>query len=119
VKWQTGRNGVKAERFTPCRNDHVVLRRAAGKYPGFEFRKIGANVEVWTGVAPRYSNPLQLTPELIAEAVAPQAAQPLHLPPAESLPIKINDSPGLARTPLNSSREAAFESTICALSPRG
>ena len=50
LKWQTERNGVKAERFAPGRNDQVILRRAAGKYPDFEFRNIGANGDVWTGV---------------------------------------------------------------------
>ncbi len=50
VKWQTQRNGLKVERFTPGRNDQVVLLRDAKKYPDFEFRNIGANGEVWTGV---------------------------------------------------------------------
>jgi hypothetical protein len=50
VKWQTESNGLKVERFAPGRNDQVVLRREAAKYPNFEFRNIGANGEVWTGV---------------------------------------------------------------------
>jgi hypothetical protein len=50
LKWQTEYHGVKVERFAPGRNDQVVLRRNAGKYPYFEFRNIGANGEVWTGV---------------------------------------------------------------------
>lgn len=50
VKWQTERNGLKVERFTPGRNDQVVLVRDAKKYPDFEFRNVGANGEVWTGV---------------------------------------------------------------------
>jgi hypothetical protein len=50
VKWQTERNGLKVERFAPGRNDQVVLLRDAKKYPDFEFRNIGANGEVWTGV---------------------------------------------------------------------
>ena len=50
VKWQTGNNGLKVERFAPGRNDQVVLLHAAKQYPDFEFRNIGANGEVWTGV---------------------------------------------------------------------
>jgi hypothetical protein len=50
VKWQTEHNGLTVERFTPGRNDQVVLRRDAKKYPDFEFRNIGANGEIWTGV---------------------------------------------------------------------
>jgi hypothetical protein len=50
VKWQTQHNGLKVERFAPGRNDQVVLLRDAQKYPDFEFRNIGANGEVWTGV---------------------------------------------------------------------
>jgi beta-lactamase superfamily II metal-dependent hydrolase len=50
VKWQTENNGMKVERFTPGRNDQVVLCREAKKYPSFEFRNVGANGEIWTGV---------------------------------------------------------------------
>ena len=50
VAWQTTHNGLKVERFTPGRGDQVVLLRDAKKYPDFEFRNIGANGEVWTGV---------------------------------------------------------------------
>ncbi len=39
------------ERFAPGRNDQVVLRRDAKRYPSFDFRNVGANGEVWTGVA--------------------------------------------------------------------
>ncbi|MCC7176185.1 MAG: hypothetical protein IT159_13425, partial [Bryobacterales bacterium] len=49
VKWQTGHNGLKVERFTPGRKDQVVLLRNARSYPDFEFRNVGANGEVWTG----------------------------------------------------------------------
>lgn len=49
VKWQVANNGMKAERFTPGRNDQVVLCRDAKKYPEFEFRNVGANGEIWTG----------------------------------------------------------------------
>ena len=50
VKWQSEKNGMKVERFVPGRNDQVVLLRDAKKYPEFEFRNIGANGEIWTGV---------------------------------------------------------------------
>ena len=50
VKWQTQNHGLKVERFTPGRNDQVVLRRDSKKYPNFEFRNVGANGEIWTGV---------------------------------------------------------------------
>ncbi len=50
VKWQAEHSGMKVERFTPGRNDQVTLRRAPKKYPNFEFRNVGANGEVWTGV---------------------------------------------------------------------
>ncbi|MCX6908344.1 MAG: hypothetical protein NTY01_09915 [Verrucomicrobia bacterium] len=51
VKWQVANNGMKAERFAPGRNDQVMLCREAKKrYPEFEFRNVGANGEIWTGV---------------------------------------------------------------------
>ena len=50
AKWQARNNGLKVERFTPGRNDQVVLTRDARKYPDFEFRNVGANGEVWSGV---------------------------------------------------------------------
>jgi hypothetical protein len=50
VEWQTRSDGLKVERFAPGRNDQVVLLRTAKKYPEFEFRNIGANGEIWTGV---------------------------------------------------------------------
>jgi beta-lactamase superfamily II metal-dependent hydrolase len=49
VEWQSAHAGMKVERFTPGRADQVVLVRAAGKYPDFEFRNAGANGEIWTG----------------------------------------------------------------------
>ena len=50
AKWQAENNGVKVERFTPGRNDQVVLCRDPKKYPAFELRNVGANGEIWTGV---------------------------------------------------------------------
>ncbi len=50
LKWQAENNELKVERFQPGRNDQVVLLRDAGKYPDFEFRNLGANGEIWTGV---------------------------------------------------------------------
>ncbi len=50
VKWQVENRGLKVERFVPGRNDQVVLLRAPKQYPNFEFRNIGANGEIWTGV---------------------------------------------------------------------
>ncbi|MBM3744342.1 MAG: MBL fold metallo-hydrolase [Acidobacteria bacterium] len=50
AKWQAEHKGLKVERFTPGRNDQVVLLRAPEKYRNFEFRNIGANGEIWTGV---------------------------------------------------------------------
>ena len=50
AKWQIEHNGMKGERFVPGRNDQVVLCRDAKKYPNFEFRNVGANGEIWTGV---------------------------------------------------------------------
>jgi hypothetical protein len=51
AKWQTEHNGLKVERFTPGRNDQVVLGHDPKKYPTFDFRNVGANGEIWTGVA--------------------------------------------------------------------
>lgn len=50
AKWQAEHNRLSVERFAPGRKDQVVLRRNPGKYPDFEFRNIGSNGEVWTGV---------------------------------------------------------------------
>jgi glyoxylase-like metal-dependent hydrolase (beta-lactamase superfamily II) len=50
AKWQRDRNGTRLERFTPGRNDQIVLRHDAKAYPEFEVRNVGANGEVWTGV---------------------------------------------------------------------
>ena len=49
VKWQVANKGMAVEAFQPGRNDQVVLRRAAQKVPGFEFRNVGANGVIWTG----------------------------------------------------------------------
>ncbi len=49
LKWQSENNAMTMEQFKPGRNDQIVLRRDAEKYPTFEFRNIGANGEIWTG----------------------------------------------------------------------
>ena len=41
---------MQVERLKPGRNDQIVLRRDAAKYPNFEVRNVAANGEVWTGV---------------------------------------------------------------------
>ena len=50
LDWQRKNNGMQVERLKPGRNDQIVLRRDAAKYPNFEVRNIAANGEVWTGV---------------------------------------------------------------------
>ena len=50
VNWQVANNGMKIERFVPGRNDQVKLLRDPKSFPNFEFRNIGANGEIWTGV---------------------------------------------------------------------
>ena len=50
VKFHSEKEGMKVERFTAGRNGQVVLVREPQKYPEFEFRNIGVNGEVWTGV---------------------------------------------------------------------
>jgi hypothetical protein len=50
LKWQAANNGLTVERFAPGRKDQVRLLRDPGKYPDFQFRNVGANGEVWTGV---------------------------------------------------------------------
>jgi hypothetical protein len=50
VKWQVAHNGLKVERFVPGRADQVVLLRSPERYRDFEFRNVGANGEIWTGV---------------------------------------------------------------------
>ena len=49
VKWQSANKAMSIEAFSPGRNDQVVLRRDAAKYPDFEFRNVGANGIIWTG----------------------------------------------------------------------
>ena len=49
VTWQNEHRGLKVERFAPGRGDQVVLCRDAKKHPGFQFRNVGANGEIWTG----------------------------------------------------------------------
>ncbi|MCX6617824.1 MAG: hypothetical protein NTZ98_17215 [Acidobacteria bacterium] len=65
VKWQTENRGMKVERFTPGRNDQVVLLRDPKKYADFELRAVGANGEIWTGVGAttrRHFPPLDTVP---------------------------------------------------------
>lgn len=65
VKWQTAHQGLHVERFLPGRGDQVVLCRDAKKYPDFEFRNVGANGEIWTGVGTATRNhfpPLEAVP---------------------------------------------------------
>lgn len=50
LKWQTEHKDLKVERFAPGRNDQVTLLHEPKKYPTFEFRNVGANGEIWTGV---------------------------------------------------------------------
>ena len=50
LAWQMRNRGLRVERFQPGRNDQIVLRRDARRYPTFEVRNIAANGEVWTGV---------------------------------------------------------------------
>ena len=56
TKWQSEHNGLKVERFAPGLNEQVVLCRDAKKYPNFEFRNVGANGEIWTGVGTNTRN---------------------------------------------------------------
>ena len=49
AKWQMEHQGMAMEAFQPGRNDQIVLRRDPGTAPGFEFRNLGANGEIWTG----------------------------------------------------------------------
>ncbi len=51
VKSRVAEGKMEAEQLRPGRNDQIVLRHDAGKYPRFEVRNIAANGEVWTGVA--------------------------------------------------------------------
>ena len=50
LAWQARNRGLKAERFQPGRKDQVALVHAPARYPGFEFRNVAANGEIWTGV---------------------------------------------------------------------
>ena len=61
LKWQTENKGLKVERFTPGRNDQIVLCRHPRKYASFEFRNVGVNGEIWTGVG---TNTRQQFPDL-------------------------------------------------------
>lgn len=50
LDWQRKSRGMQVERLQAGRNDQIVLRHDAAKYPNFEVRNIAANGEVWTGV---------------------------------------------------------------------
>jgi len=50
LTWQRENRGLQVERFVPGRKDQVVLVKNAAAYQNFEFRNIGANGEIWTGV---------------------------------------------------------------------
>jgi len=50
LAFQRERNGMIVERFTPGRNDQIVLARDAKAFGNFEVRNVAANGEVWTGV---------------------------------------------------------------------
>jgi beta-lactamase superfamily II metal-dependent hydrolase len=49
LQWQIAERKLQVERFEPGRNDQIVLRHAAARYPSFEVRNIAANGRVWTG----------------------------------------------------------------------
>jgi len=66
VRWQLANKGMNVEAFRPGRNDQVVLRRDAKKYPDFEFRNVGANGVIWTGegtATQRCFPPLEKVPQ--------------------------------------------------------
>lgn len=50
LEWHQKNGGLDVQRLQPGRNDQIVLRRDAAKYPNFEIRNIAANGEIWTGV---------------------------------------------------------------------
>lgn len=50
LTWQMKNQGLQVERFGAGRKDQVVLLHEPGAYRDFEFRNIGANGEIWTGV---------------------------------------------------------------------
>lgn len=49
LEWQSRQRGLRVERFQPGRAGQFRLLRDAASYPGFEFRNIAANGQVWTG----------------------------------------------------------------------
>ena len=49
LDWQIAHRGMRVEQFRAGRNDQVRLKREPRKYPTFEFRKIAAGGEIWTG----------------------------------------------------------------------
>lgn len=50
IAYQEKQNGMVVKRFTPGRNDQIMLVHHPEAYPGFELRNIASNGEVWTGV---------------------------------------------------------------------
>ncbi len=56
LKWQAENNGMEVQRFAPGRSDQVVLCRDPKRYPNFEFRNIGVDGEIWTGVGTETRN---------------------------------------------------------------
>jgi hypothetical protein len=49
LRRQVAERGMQVERFQPGRNDQIVLRHAARRYPSFEIRNIAADGRIWTG----------------------------------------------------------------------
>ncbi|HET7436267.1 MAG TPA: MBL fold metallo-hydrolase [Thermoanaerobaculia bacterium] len=49
VEEQKAKRGTKNEALRVGRNDQIVLRHAAAKYPTFEVRNVAANGVIWTG----------------------------------------------------------------------
>ena len=50
LEWHIENRGLAVERFTPGRNDQLVLQYAPARFPNFEIRNLAANGEVWTGL---------------------------------------------------------------------
>lgn len=49
VKWHVANRGLVAERFKAGSADQVTLLSRPGDYPGFRFRNIAVNGEIWDG----------------------------------------------------------------------
>jgi beta-lactamase superfamily II metal-dependent hydrolase len=50
IEQQASGGGLIVERFTPGRNDQIVLLRDPERFPEFEVRNLAANGEIWTGI---------------------------------------------------------------------